>query len=292
MQSSFKQGILPTRKESAFGLVFRGLLRDRLALIGMILFVGMVVVGIFAPYLAPYDPLALVLPDRFLTPCTQHLFGTDEFGRDILSRVIAASRISVLGSIAAVMMATLVGIPWGLIAGFIGGSIDSVLMRIVDFLLATPTILLAMVILAVLGPSALNAFIAIAVANFPLFARLARSSTLAEKEKDYVLAGRSIGVSNSRLLFRGILPNCIAPILVQFSVSIASAVLLESTLSFLGLGTQPPDPSWGYMLSSGRAYLRESPWYGIFPGVAITVFVLAQTFLADGLLASLRGSRR
>lgn len=282
-----KSSAVRSWQESAFGRAATRLLRDRLALLGLVVTAAMMLVAVFAPVLTPYDPLALDLPMRFASPSRQHLLGADEFGRDILSRMIVASRISVLGSMVAIVVATVTGVPWGLISGFFRGRIDVLLMRVIDFLLATPTILLAMVILGVLGPSSINAMIAIAVTNFPSFARLTRASTLVENEKDYVLASRSMGASNIRLLFKVILPNCMPPILVQITISLAYAVLLESALSFLGLGTQPPDPSWGYMLSMGRYHLRESPWYGIFPGVAITSFVLALSFLSDGLRAAL-----
>jgi peptide/nickel transport system permease protein len=249
----------------------------------------MIVIAVSAPSLAPYDPLSLNMRARFAPPSYQHLFGTDELGRDILSRIIVASRISVLGSLAAVVAALLVGVPWGLLAGFFRGRVESLLMMVIDFLLAVPSIMLAMVILAVLGPSSTDAMIAIAVANVPAFARLARASTLVESERDYVLASRSIGASSIHLMIKVILPNCMTPIMVQVTVALGFAIILESALSFLGLGTQPPDPSWGYMLSMGRRYLSQSAWYGIFPGAIITSLVLALSFLADGLQTALGG---
>lgn len=276
-------------RESFWGRVITSLVHNRLALGGGIVVLFLIVVAIFAPVLTPYDPLALDMSLRFAAPSFSHPFGTDELGRDILSRIIFASRISVLDSIAAVIAGTLVGVPWGLAAGFFRGRIESLLMMVIDFLLAVPSILLAMVIIAILGPSSLNALVAIAITNVPAFARLTRASTLAESERDYVLASRSVGAGNLRMLFKVLLPNCLTPIMVQMTIALGFAIIIESALSFLGLGTQPPDPSWGFMLSSGRRYLSESGWYGIFPGAVITLMVLSLSFLADGLQAALSG---
>lgn len=276
-------------RESFWGRVITSVLRNKFALGGLIIVVFLIVVAIFAPVLAPYDPLALDMSLRFAPPSIAHPFGTDELGRDILSRIILASRISVLDSIGAVLAGTLVGVPWGLVAGFFRGRVESLLMMIIDFLLAVPSLLLAMVIIAVLGPGSINAMAAIAITNVPAFARLTRASTLAESERDYVLASRSIGAGNLHLLFKVLLPNCLTPIMVQMTIALGFAIIIESALSFLGLGTQPPDPSWGFMLSSGRRYLSESAWYGIFPGAIITIMVLALSFLADGLQSALSG---
>lgn len=279
-------------KESFFGRFVVEVFSDRLALVGATIVIALVAMATFAPALVPYDPLEVEISQRFIPPSRGHLLGTDEFGRDILSRTIAASRVSVLGSLTAVCLATLIGIPWGLIPGFFGGLVDAVLMRVIDFLLAIPSILLALVIVGTLGPGSVNAMIAIAITNVPRFARLARSSAMVEKEELYVLASRSLGADSGRLLFRVIFPNCIPPILVQITVSLAYAVLLESALSFLGLGTQPPNPSWGYMLSRGRSFLREAPWCGVFPGAVITLFVLGITFLSDALRVAFGGRSR
>ncbi len=276
-------------RESFWGRVALRLARNKLALAGLIIVAVLIIVAIFAPALTPYDPLALDMKSRFAPPSLAHPFGTDELGRDNLSRIILASRISVLDSIAAVMAGMLVGVPWGLMAGFFRGRIESLLMMIIDFLLAVPGILLAMVIIAILGPSSVNALVAIAITNVPAFARLTRASTLAESERDYVLASRSIGANNLHLLFKVLLPNCLTPIMVQFTIALGFAIILESALAFLGLGTQPPDPSWGYMLSMGRRYVSESGWYGIFPGAIITILVLALSFLSDGLQSALSG---
>lgn len=278
-----------TWRESFWGRVALRLARNRLALGGLFIVMVLFFVAVFAPVLTPYDPLALDMKLRFAPPSFAHPFGTDELGRDNLSRIILATRISVLDSIAAVLAGTLVGVTLGLVAGFFRGRAESLLMMVIDFLLAVPGILLAMVIIAILGPSSVNALIAIAIANVPAFARLTRASTLAESERDYVLASRSIGAKNLHLLFKVLLPNCMSPIMVQVTIALGFAIILESALAFLGLGTQPPDPSWGYMLSMGRRYVSQSPWYGIFPGAIITILVLSLSFLADGLQAALSG---
>lgn len=279
-------------RESTLGRLTADLLRNRLALLGLVVLVAMVLMAVFAPVLVPYDPQALDMSTRFAPPSFQHPFGTDEFGRDILSRIIAASRISVFGSLVAVTVAVVVGVPWGLVSGFFRGPTESVLMMVIDFLLAIPSILLALIIITVLGPSSTNALVAIAIASLPAFARLARASTLVESEREYVLASRCTGARNSRLLFKVLLPNCMPAILVQITIALGFAVVIESALSFLGLGTQPPDPSWGYMLSMGRRSLSQSGWYGFFPGAVITLLVLALSFLSDGLQAALGKSSR
>jgi peptide/nickel transport system permease protein len=285
-----KAAITLSWRESIWGRLTTSLLRNKLALSGLIIVVFLIVLAIFAPVLAPYDPLALDMNARFAPPTLAHPFGTDELGRDILSRIIFASRISVLSSIAAVTVAMLIGVPWGLVAGFYRGYVESLLMMVIDFLLAVPSILMALVIIAILGPSSFNAMVAIAVASVSAFARLTRASTLAECERDYVLASRSIGANDLHILLKDVLPNCLTPIIVQLTVALGFAILLESALSFLGMGTQPPDPSWGFMLSMGRRYLSQSPWYGIFPGAIIAILVLALGFLADGLQRALSGN--
>jgi peptide/nickel transport system permease protein len=241
----------------------------------------LVLVAIFAPLVAPYDPLEMHMADRFAPPSRTYWFGTDEFGRDIFSRLVYGTRISLLASVVAVSIATIVGVPLGLAAGYFGGHLDSLVMRLIDFMLAVPGIILAMVIVVVLGPNILNAMVAIAIIGIPTMARLTRASTLSAKEREFVEASRSIGASDRYILTRTILPNISAPIIVQVAIAAAAAVLLEATLSFLGLGTQPPTPSWGNLLSTGRQYMFNSPWYGVFPGLLITILVLALNSLAD-----------
>ncbi len=268
------------------------LLRHRSGMVGLIIILVMALIALFAPILAPYDPLEMHAEDRFQPPSAMYPFGTDEFGRDILSRVLVGSRVAFTVGIFSVGVAALIGVTVGLIAGYTQGKFDSVIMRFFDALLAFPAILLAIVILAVLGPGSLNAILAIAIVTTPAFARLTRANVLVEKHKDYVEATRAVGSKPSRIIFRNIFPNTISTILVLITVSLAAAVLLESALSFLGLGTPLPAPSWGSMLSIGRGYLPIAPWYSIFPGLAITLLVMGFYLLGDGLRDALDPRRQ
>jgi len=277
----------PAWRESTLGRVVVEIQQDRAALMGLAWIILLILLAILGPVLPLKDWEEVNISAAFEPPSLQYFFGTDNLGRDQFSRVILAARVSVLGSIAAVAMGTIIGVSWGLTAGFFGGTIGSIMMRIVDFLLSIPTILMALLILALLGPGAINAIIAIAVTRIPTMARLARSSALVEQGKDYVMASRAIGAKNRHMLFRVIGPNTLPPVFVQFTLSLAFAILLESGLSFLGLGTRPPTPAWGAMLAMGRRYLQDAPWMAIFPGLAITTYVLAVGYLSDGLRAAI-----
>jgi peptide/nickel transport system permease protein len=244
-----------------------------------------------APLLAPADPLVMDKLNQFSPPSAWHLFGTDEFGRDILSRVIYGARISLTTGAVAMLIATTIGVPVGVVAGYVGGRTDVVIMRLLDCLLAFPAILLAMAVVAVLGPNSLDAIIAVGIVSIPAFLRLARASALSQREKEYVEASRAMGAHAHYIVFRTILPNCYAPIIVQMTVAAAQAILLEAALSFLGLGTIPPDPSWGAMLNTGRSFLNQAPWYAIFPGLTLTILILALNFLADALQQALDPTR-
>jgi peptide/nickel transport system permease protein len=273
----------PQAGESLSSLAIRALLRHRSGMVGLIITVFLVIVALLAPVVAPYNELVMHADARFHAPSLTYLMGTDEFGRDILSRILIGSRISLGVGLGSIAIATLVGVIVGLLAGFFGGWFDTVTMRFFDFLLAFPAILLAIVILAVLGPGSLTVILAVAIVSIPAFARLTRANVLAEKGRDYILAAHALGVQPARIVFRHILPNVVSTLLVQVTVSVASAVLLEAALSFLGLGTPPPAPSWGSMLSVGRGFLPLAPWYGIFPGLAITLLVMGFYLLGDGL---------
>lgn len=266
--------------------------RNRLATVSLGLVLLLALVALLAPVITPYDPLALDKTANLQAPSFDHLLGTDQRGRDIFSRLIYASRISLAVGVAAVTLSTVVGVPVGLVAGYFRGTTDTILMRILDALLAFPPILLAMAIVTILGPGSTNAMIAVAVTGIPIFARLARASTLSQVGLDYVTAARAIGAGPWRIIFRSILPNAFAPILVQMSLAVAYAILLEAALSFFGLGTQPPTPSWGAMLSEARGYLHHAPWYAIAPGVVITVLVLALNTFTDGLRDALDPSHQ
>ena len=264
-------------------LIWKRFLSNRAAVVGGVFMGLFLIVAILAPLLAPHDPIQQDLYSRLASPSGEHPFGTDDFGRDILSRVIYGTRISLRIGIAAVLIALLAGTSIGLVAGYYGGTADQVLMRLMDLMLAFPSILLAIGIVAVLGPGLENAMIAIGVVAIPQYARLIRASTLTVREADYVQALRALGARDTRILLSAILPNCLAPLIVQATLSLATAILDAAGLSFLGLGAQPPTPEWGAMLSGGRELILSAPWVLAYPGIAIFVTVLAFNLLGDGL---------
>lgn len=261
---------------------------------GLLLTGSLLLLAITAPVLAPFDPLALHPADRLLAPGPGYLLGTDEFGRDLLSRLLLGARLSLGTGLFAILLAALVGVNLGLLSGYYGGIADTLLMSLMNAILSFPAMLLAVVMLAVFGGSQFSALVAIAIVNIPAFARLTRATLLAEKEKGYVLAQRALGANTPRILYQEILPNLLAALLIQLTLGMAGAVLLESALSFLGLGAPPPAPSWGGMLSTGKAYLLQAPWYALVPGLALTLLVLALYLLSDSLRQVLdpkRGAR-
>lgn len=250
---------------------------------GLLLTGSLLVLALLAPVLAPFDPLALHPADRLLAPGHGYLLGTDEFGRDLWSRLLLGARLSLGTGLFAILLAALVGVNLGLLSGYYGGIADSLLMSLMNAILSFPAMLLAVVMLAVFGGSQFSALVAIAIVNIPAFARLTRASLLVEKAKGYVLAQRALGAGTTRILYQEILPNLLAALLVQLTLGMAGAVLLESALSFLGLGAPPPAPSWGGMLSTGKSYLLQAPWYALVPGLALTLLVLALYLLSDSL---------
>jgi peptide/nickel transport system permease protein len=261
----------------------RRFVRHRLAMVGFTIVAALVVVGLFGRVLAPYDPLGMDFGALFAPPSWAHPFGTDEFGRDIFSRVLYGARVSLQVAFIAVGISGTVGVLLGLTAGFLGGWIDELVMRVMDVLFAFPAVLLAITIMAILGRGVGNAMIAIAIVYVPIFARVTRGAVISVRGREYVTAARALGKSPFGIMLRHVLPNALGPIIVQTSLSLAFAILAEAALSFFGLGTQPPDPSWGRMLSEGRGFLRQAPWMGIFPGLAIMVSVMGFNFLGDGL---------
>ena len=267
-------------------------LLNRLAVIGLAVLAMLVIVAIFAPLIAPYDINDVNISDRFSPPSGDYLFGTDELGRDIFSRVVIASRVSLRVGFIAVGIALAVGVPIGLVSGYYGGGVDSFLMRVMDVLFSFPAILLAIAILAVLGPGVGNAMVAIGIVYTPIFARITRGSVLSIKNQVFVTAARSLGATDGRILRTHVLPNVVAPIIVQTSLSLAFAILSEAALSFLGLGVQPPDPAWGRMLADGRSFFQDAPWMAIFPGIAILLTVMAFNFVGDGLRDALDPQQR
>jgi peptide/nickel transport system permease protein len=272
--------------------VLRALLTHKLALLGLAVLAVLVVAAVLGRAVAPYDENAVDVASRLQGPSADHLFGTDELGRDVLSRVLVAARGSLLVGLVSVGIALTAGVVLGLVAGFYGRWVDDVIMRLMDVLFAFPAILLAIAILAVLGPGVLNVMIAIGVVYTPIFARITRASVLSVREEVYVRAARSLGVGDLRLLRLHVLPNVLAPIIVQTSLSLAFAILSEAALSFLGLGVQPPDPSWGRMLLEGRGFVEQAWWMGVFPGLAIFVTVLSFNVVGDALRDALDPRQR
>jgi peptide/nickel transport system permease protein len=257
--------------------------RSRTGLAGLLIITLFVLVAILAPWLAPYDPYRIDLGQRFIAPGAEHVLGTDNLGRDILSRVIAGSRISLWVGLVTVGLSMAIGVPAGLLAGYLRGPVDAILMRLVDMFLAFPVIILAIAIVAVRGPGLLNVMLALSFVYWTTYARVTRGVTLVLREEDYVMAARSIGVPALRIMARQILPNAIAPILVIASLGLGNAILAEAALSFLGLGIQPPQASWGSMLNFGMQFLRDAPYLSTYPGIAIFVTVLGFNLLGDGL---------
>jgi peptide/nickel transport system permease protein len=264
-------------------LALRRLLRRRAAVVGMAVVVFFIAVAVIAPLLAPYDPIATDWRAVRKPPSGLHLFGTDELGRDVLARVIWGARASLMAGLASVSLALTIAVPLGLLSGYLGGVVDGLLMRIIDAMLAIPFLVLAIALAAFLGPSLMNAMIAIGVVQTPVFMRLTRVQALAIAHEDYIEAARAVGNPDSRIVLRHILPNILAPILVQATLAVAAAIIAEASLSFLGLGQQPPTPSWGSMLNTASHFLSQAPWMAVWPGLAIFSLVLSFNLLGDGL---------
>jgi len=269
---------------------------NRLAVFGTAIISIFIVMAIFAPLLAPYDPLRQDLVGKFAPPSAAHLMGQDELGRDILSRVIYGARISLTAGLAAVGIATGLGTLIGVVAGYFGRWPDSVLMRVMDVILAFPSILLAIVIVSILGPSLTNAMLAIGIVFIPQMARVVRSAVISVRERDYIEAERALGAGNAQIIFSGVLPNSMAPLIVQSTLTLATAILDVAALSFLGLGARAPTPEWGAMLTdafrSGYGVFVQGQHAIIFPGIAIALSVLAVNFIGDGLRDALDPRRR
>lgn len=278
-----KESFWSTLKNSqTYGVISR-LMKNSKGAFGTIILVLLVAMAVFGPYLAPYDPIELHIKDKLQGPSATYWFGTDELGRDIFSRLVHGAGVSLQAGLFAVALAALVGVSTGLFAGYTGGIIDSIIMRFWDTILAFPGIFMAIALVTVLGPGPLVAIFAVSLTSMPTFARLTRSIAISIREMEFVAAERALGASNWSIMFRTILPNCLMPVIVNMALAAPGAILVEAGLSFLGLGSQPPDPSWGNMLQSAQIYINKVPTYGIFPGVAITLIVLGMNFFADGL---------
>jgi peptide/nickel transport system permease protein len=283
MSQSASHALKPPKARSQFSDTLRALRRNRLAMIGLVIIILLVLAAIFGPYLSRYGPNDIEMKIRLQPPSLEHLFGTDDFGRDVLSRVLSGAAVSLKVGVIAVSISLVLGTSLGAISGYYGGWVDETMMRLMDVLFAFPAILLAIAIMAALGPGVTNAMIAIGIVYTPIFARITRGSVLTIREEVFVTVAKSIGSRDIRIISVHIFPNALPPIIVETTLSLAFAILAEAALSFLGLGTQPPDPSWGRMLSESRGYIQEAPWLGIFPGLAIMFTVMGFNFLGDGL---------
>jgi peptide/nickel transport system permease protein len=261
----------------------RRLGRQRGAVVGVVVLVVLGGMALFASWLSPADPIKTAPRDALQAPGPAHVLGTDQYGRDVLSRVLHGARISLVIGLVSVSIAVALGVPVGLVSGYHGGRVDGLLMRVMDVMLAFPGILLALAIVSVLTPSLANLMIAVGLAAVPTYARLVRGSVLSAKESPYVEAARAVGCRDRLVVVRYILPNVVAPVIVTATLGMGTAVLSAAALSFLGLGSQPPQPEWGRMLSEGRDYLREAWWISTFPGLGIMLTVLAMNLLGDGL---------
>ena len=281
MSSNYK----PAKKRSQFAEVWMRLKRNKMAMLGLAILIVLALLAIFAEQVAGYETkvIAQDIANRLQGPSAEHWFGTDEFGRDIFARIIHGSRVSLVVGFISVAVSLIIGGALGAFAGYYGGVIDLVIMRVMDILLAIPSILLAITIVAALGTDLVYVMIAIGISGVPGYARIVRASVMGIKDQEFVEAARAIGASNASIIFREVIPNCLAPIIVQATLSVASAILSTASLSFIGLGVQPPAPEWGAMLSSGRSYLRDAMHLTLFPGLAIIVTILALNLLGDGL---------
>ena len=271
------------QEESPWSRAWRRLKRRKGAMAALVVVVLLILLAVLAPWVAPYDPTATSFATVRKPPSWAHWLGTDEVGRDMLSRVIWGARASLSAGLVSVGIAVGAGVPLGLLAGYAGGWIDAVLSRLVDAMLAIPFLILAIALSAFLGPSLSNAMIAIGVTATPVFVRLTRGQTLAAKVEDYVEAARAVGNPHWRIALRHVLPNIVPPLLVQASLAIAGAIIAEAALSFLGLGQQPPAPSWGSMLNTAQRFIAQAPWMAFWPGFAIFFAVLSFNLLGDGL---------
>lgn len=271
------------KKESFFRVTFRRLRKNRMGMIGLIVLVVFALVAVFAPVLAPYDYTQTDLYSTFGSPSAAHPFGTDDLGRDILSRLIIGSRASLMIGLISVAIASGIGIAIGAVCGYYGGKLDNVIMRVMDILQALPNLILAIAICAVLGPGFRNCIISLVVGNIPAYVRMARASVMNIRGMEYLEAATAINCSTFQTIVKHVLPNAFAPLLVNMTMGVATAILGASQLSFIGLGVQPPDPEWGAMLSAGRNYIRNYPHMVMFPGITIMLAILALNMLGDGL---------
>lgn len=283
MPASLTPSVRKARSTPLWQRSLLSLARKPVPMTSFCVMLAVLLVAVFAPQLAPYDPTK---PDFLAVrkaPSAEHILGTDDIGRDVLSRLIFGARASLAAGALSVLVAMALGVPLGIIAGYYGGTLGELIMRVTDALLAFPFLILAVALAAAFGPSLMNAMIAIGIASAPTFVRLARGQVLAVRTEEYVQAARALGAKNSRILVSHVLPNSLAPLLVQGTLTIATSIIAESSLSFLGLGVQPPTPSWGGMLNVAKNFMSQAPWMAVWPGVAIFVTVLAFNLFGDGV---------
>jgi len=272
-----------TKKRSQWAMVWRRLKKNKLAMAGLFLIVGLIFVAIFADFIAPFGYDEQVLANRLQSPSRQHIMGTDHLGRDIFSRIVYGSRVSLQVGLICITISTITGGLLGAIAGYYGGRLDNFIMRLMDILLAIPGILLAIAIVAMLGPGITNVMIAVGIGSIPADARVIRASVLSVRDQEFIEAAKAVGTNDFRIIMKHIIPNAIAPIIVQSTLGVAGAILAAAGLSFIGLGIQPPSPEWGAMLSEGRQFLRDHPHVTTFPGLAIMTTIFSLNLLGDGL---------
>ncbi|MFP4481613.1 MAG: ABC transporter permease [Thermovirgaceae bacterium] len=272
-----------SRSKTHVAVIWRRLKKSRIAVLGFVIVALYLVIALAGPYITPHDPFDQNLSKAFAPISWSNPFGCDEFGRDIFSRIIYGARVSLIIQLNSVFIALLIGVALGAVGGYFGGKIDEVIMRFMDIMLAFPGMLLALAIVAMLGPSMRNLIIAIGIYSIPQFARITRGSVLSVKQNEYITAARAIGESDLSIIFRYVLPNALSPIIVQTTLRMATVLLTAAGLGFLGLGVQPPIPEWGAMLSSARMYLRTAPFVAVVPGLAIMITVMGFNFFGDGL---------
>jgi peptide/nickel transport system permease protein len=288
-----EQARLPAGPHAATGMVRaapspwvaarRRYVRSRTGLFGAFVLLTVTLCAVFAAQIAPYSPTRQNFLEEKEPPSREHLMGTDEFGRDVFSRVIWGAQASLLAGAVAASIALVIGLILGMVAAFYGGGLDNFIMRVMDIILAFPYILLAIAVVAILGPGLVNAMIAIGIVYVPYYARVVRGSVLSVRARDYVEAARALGAADQRVMVQHVLPNTLAPVIVQTTLNVGTAIIDTAGLSFLGLGTQPPTPDWGNMLAGGRSYVIDAPWIATFPGLAILVTVLAFNLMGDAL---------
>lgn len=271
------------KRFAQLGDIWKRLRKNKLAVLGLVIITVIVLVAVFADFIAPYSYDQQDLMICFQGPSLQHWFGTDEFGRDIFSRVVYGARISLLIGFVAVAIAMVIGVLLGAFSGYYGDKVDNVIMRLMDILLSIPQIILAIAIVAVLGNGLFNLMLAVGISSIPHYARIVRASVLSVKDQEFIEAAKAAGSSDLRIIFKHIIPNCLAPIIVQATLGVAMAILTAAGLSFVGLGISPPTPEWGSMLSSGRSYIRDYSYMTMFPGLAIMLTIFALNVLGDGL---------